>query len=141
MTELILGPLLRYVDETAATVWVETDEPCEVEVLGNRDRTFRVEGHNYALVCLRDLKPGSSYQYEVKLDGEPPRGADREGRRREVGAERRPRTRPDGGGVPAPGPLAARGGADVRQPVRDAGDRRRPSRGQDRADGPGRLGA
>ena len=70
MAELILGPLLRYVDETAATVWVETDEPCEVEVLGNRDRTFLVEGHNYALVCLRDLKPGSSYEYEVKLDGE-----------------------------------------------------------------------
>jgi hypothetical protein len=71
MPELILGPLLRYVDETAATVWVETDEPCEVEILGRRDRTFRVEGRDYALICLRDLKPGSSQEYEVKLDGEP----------------------------------------------------------------------
>jgi hypothetical protein len=71
MPELILGPLLRYVDETEATVWVETDEPCEVEILGRRDRTFRVEGHYYALICLRDLEPGASYEYEVKLDGEP----------------------------------------------------------------------
>jgi PhoD-like phosphatase len=79
MAELILGPLLRYVDETEATVWVETDEPCEVEVLGRRDRTFRVEGHNYALICLRDLEPGSSQEYEVRLDGErawPPRDSD-----------------------------------------------------------------
>jgi hypothetical protein len=70
MAELILGPLLRYVDETEATVWVETDQPCEVEVLGRRERTFRVDGHNYALICLRDLKPGVSHEYEVKLDGE-----------------------------------------------------------------------
>ncbi len=69
MPELILGPVLRYVDETEATVWVETDNPCEVEVLGRRDRTFRIEGHDYALICLRDLEPGSSYEYEVKLDG------------------------------------------------------------------------
>ena len=34
MAELVLGPLLRYVGETEATVWVETDEPCEVEILG-----------------------------------------------------------------------------------------------------------
>jgi hypothetical protein len=70
MSTLVLGPLLRYVSQTEATVWVETDRPCEVEVLGRRDRTFRVEGHHYALVCLRDLEPGSSQQYEVKLDGE-----------------------------------------------------------------------
>ena len=44
MTELILGPMLRYVSETEATVWVETDAPCEVEVLGRRERTFCVEG-------------------------------------------------------------------------------------------------
>ena len=38
MAELILGPILRYVDATSATVWVETDGPCEVEMLG-RART------------------------------------------------------------------------------------------------------
>ena len=36
MADLILGPLLRYLDEHKATVWVETDAPCEVEVLGTR---------------------------------------------------------------------------------------------------------
>jgi PhoD-like phosphatase len=70
MGGLILGPLLRYVSQTEATVWVETDEPCEVEVLGERERTFCVDGHHYALICLTDLEPGSSQEYEVKLDGE-----------------------------------------------------------------------
>ncbi len=70
MPELVLGPMLRYVDETAATVWVETDAPCEVEVLGRREPTFRIEGHHYGLVCISDLEPGGAYEYEVKLDGE-----------------------------------------------------------------------
>jgi len=69
MGGLILGPLLRYVSQTEATVWVETDGPGEVEVLGRRDRTFCIDGHHYALICLRDLEPGSSQEYEVKLDG------------------------------------------------------------------------
>ena len=38
MAKLVLGPLLRYVCETEAVVWVETDEPCEVEVLGHTSR-------------------------------------------------------------------------------------------------------
>jgi hypothetical protein len=70
MPQLVLGPLLRYVNQTEATVWVETDAPCEVEVLGRSDRTFCVDGHHYALICLRDLEPGSTQEYEVKLDGE-----------------------------------------------------------------------
>jgi hypothetical protein len=70
MASLILGPLLRYVGETEATVWVETDGRCEVEVLGRRDRTFRVEGHHYGLICIDGLDPGSTYEYDVKLDGE-----------------------------------------------------------------------
>jgi PhoD-like phosphatase len=70
MAGLLLGPILRYISQTEATVWVETDEPCEVEVLGHRERTFCVSGHHYALVCLRDLEPGSTQEYEVKLDGE-----------------------------------------------------------------------
>jgi hypothetical protein len=68
--KLVLGPLLRYLDETQATVWVETDSPCEVEVLGRRENTFRVEGHHYALVPIRELEPGHTYEYEVALDGE-----------------------------------------------------------------------
>jgi hypothetical protein len=70
MSDLVLGPQLRHVSETDATIWVETSEPCEVEVLGHRERTFRVEGHHYALVCIEGLEPASHYEYEVRLDGE-----------------------------------------------------------------------
>jgi hypothetical protein len=70
MPELILGPVLRYVSATEATVWVETDSPCEVDVLGHADRTFDVEGHHYALVCIDGLEPDSVHPYEVRLDGE-----------------------------------------------------------------------
>jgi hypothetical protein len=70
MSELVLGPLLRYVSETEASVWVETDEPCDVEVLGRRETTFTVEGHHYALVCLTGLQPGSTHPYTVELDGD-----------------------------------------------------------------------
>ncbi len=70
MAGLVLGPLLRYVGRTEATIWVETDGPCEVEVLGRSARTFRVEGHHYALVVIEGLEPGSSEEYEVALDGE-----------------------------------------------------------------------
>ena len=70
MPDLLLGPLLRYVDEEQATVWVQTDEPCEVEVLGRRARTFCIKGSHFGLVPLEDLEPGSSQAYEVRLDGE-----------------------------------------------------------------------
>ncbi|WP_448627343.1 alkaline phosphatase D family protein [Geodermatophilus sp. URMC 64] len=66
---LLLGPLLRHVDPVSATVWVETDRPCEVSVLGRRARTFCVGGHHYALVVVEDLEPGSTTPYEVHLDG------------------------------------------------------------------------
>jgi hypothetical protein len=68
---LILGPLLRYVGEAEATVWVETDAACEVEVLGRTARTFQVAGHHYALVVLDRLAPGTAYPYQVHLDGVP----------------------------------------------------------------------
>jgi hypothetical protein len=70
MANLVLGPLLRYVSETEATVWVEADAPCEVEVLGRRERTFAVEEHFYALLRVEGLEPGARYEYEVALDGE-----------------------------------------------------------------------
>jgi PhoD-like phosphatase len=69
MAELILGPLLRYADERDATVWVETDTACEVEVLARRTSTFHVSGHHYALVVVEGLEPGGSPAYEVALDG------------------------------------------------------------------------
>jgi phosphodiesterase/alkaline phosphatase D-like protein len=67
---LLLGPLLRHVDETSATVWVETDAPCEVRVLGCSTPTFTVAGHHYALVVCQDLTPGTTTPYDVHLDGE-----------------------------------------------------------------------
>jgi hypothetical protein len=67
--QLVLGPLLRYVGTTTATVWVETDASAVVEVLGHRANTFQVLGHHYALVLIEDLEPGSINPYEVRLQG------------------------------------------------------------------------
>ncbi|WP_326677040.1 alkaline phosphatase D family protein [Streptomyces sp. NBC_01237] len=75
MAGLRLGPLLRYVDwETgsSATVWVETDRPCTVEVrcadgASGSSPTFAVAGHHYALVVVTGLTPGSTTAYEVLL--------------------------------------------------------------------------
>jgi hypothetical protein len=69
MAELVLGPVLRYVDETQATLWMQTDEACEVEVLGHSVRTFQVEGSHFALVVVSGLEAGSRTPYEVALDG------------------------------------------------------------------------
>ncbi|MEV6282863.1 alkaline phosphatase D family protein [Kribbella sp. NPDC051770] len=68
--QLKLGPLLRYVDQTRATVWVETTAPGEVEILGHRASTWSVHGHHYALVLIEGLQPGTSTPYEVHLGGE-----------------------------------------------------------------------
>jgi len=70
MAQLVLGPVLRYVDESDATVWVETDVPCTVEVLGHASPTFCVSGHHYAIVHVAGLEPGTITPYEVALDGE-----------------------------------------------------------------------
>lgn len=66
---LLVGPVLRHVDTTRATVWVETDQPCTVEVLGHRATTFAVHGHHYAIATVEGLAPGGQYPYEVHLDG------------------------------------------------------------------------
>ncbi len=69
MAELVLGPMVRYVSTTEATVWVETDAACEVEILGRTVRTFHVRDHHYALVVIDGLAPDSSIEYAVRLDG------------------------------------------------------------------------
>jgi hypothetical protein len=69
VAELILGPMLRFVSETSATIWLETDERCTVEILGRSVRTFCVAGHHYALVIIEDLDAGSSIEYQVTLNG------------------------------------------------------------------------
>ncbi|WP_371597738.1 alkaline phosphatase D family protein [Streptomyces sp. NBC_00564] len=73
MAELRLGPLLRYVDGSSATFWVEASRPCIAEVRcadGSRGeaRTFQVAGHHYALVPVSGLTPGTRTSYEVRLD-------------------------------------------------------------------------
>src|SRR6201996_2429521 len=70
MADLVLGPLLRYVSDTEATIWGETPEQCEVAVLGAAEPTFSVEGHHYALVRVEGLKPATEHPYDVRLDGE-----------------------------------------------------------------------
>ena len=67
---ILLGPVLRYVDATRATVWVEVSEPCEVEVLGHRSPTFTVWGRHYAIVVVEGLEPDATTPYDVALDGE-----------------------------------------------------------------------
>ena len=70
---LLLGPLLRYVDQTSAAVWVETATPAEVTVSVDRrdhtEPTFTVHDHHYALVDVDGLEAGGSFPYTVALDG------------------------------------------------------------------------
>ncbi|WP_132430105.1 alkaline phosphatase D family protein [Pseudonocardia endophytica] len=67
---LLLGPVLRHVDETSAQVWVQVDRPCRVEVLGCSADTFEVCGLHYALVGVTGLEPDTRTPYEVHVDGE-----------------------------------------------------------------------
>lgn len=66
---LLLGPVLRHVGETTATVWVQTDAPAEVTVLGCSARTFEVEDCHYALVPVQGLAADSVTEYTVQIDG------------------------------------------------------------------------
>ncbi|GAA3812590.1 alkaline phosphatase D family protein [Sphaerisporangium flaviroseum] len=70
MPDLLVGPMLRYVDETSASIWVETTEPCEVTIAvgGTRatDRTFTIHGHHYAIVDVE-----ATGAYTVELGGRP----------------------------------------------------------------------
>ena len=70
MPGLVLGPIVRYADERVATVWLQADAPCEVEVLGVRERTWCVAGLHFALVTIEGLAAGEDHRYEVRLDGE-----------------------------------------------------------------------
>lgn len=66
---LVLGPVLRHIGSSDATVWVETDRPCQVEIRGFTEGTWTVAGHHYALVTVDGLQPGTSTEYDVRLDG------------------------------------------------------------------------
>ena len=61
--------MLRFVDESAATVFLQTDASCRVAILGSETTTFTVAGQHYALVIIDGLDPGSTIPYDVQLDG------------------------------------------------------------------------
>jgi hypothetical protein len=71
---LQLGPLLRHASTDEATIWVQPDAPCTVEVraagMAFSEPTFSVEGHHYAVVHVHGLPRDSATPYEVALDGE-----------------------------------------------------------------------
>ena len=69
---LVLGPMLRYVDETSATVWVRTAAAARVTV-ERAGRTWSaptvaVHGSHFALVVLDGLLPGTDDTYAVRVD-------------------------------------------------------------------------
>jgi len=71
--QLVLGPLLRHVDRSSATVWVEVAHRSTVTVLADGREwsapTFSAHGHHYAVVDVLDLQPASTYEYTVAVDG------------------------------------------------------------------------
>ncbi|WP_222711015.1 DUF7800 domain-containing protein [Quadrisphaera setariae] len=77
MPELVLGPMLRHVDATSATLWFETSGPCTVcvEVGGGvldapvtaSGSTWGVHGHHYAILVVRGLPEASELPYTVHL--------------------------------------------------------------------------
>jgi hypothetical protein len=71
--DLVLGPVLRHVDDTSATVWVEAAHRGVVTVLADGRSwsapTFSAHGHHYAVVDVVDLAPGTAHDYAVEIDG------------------------------------------------------------------------
>ncbi len=70
---LLIGPVLRRVVGTRATVWMETTAPATVRVTAaggaeGHACTFTVYGHHYALVVIENLAPDTAHPYEVFLD-------------------------------------------------------------------------
>src|SRR6478735_5928743 len=71
---LVLGPMLRHIGETDASVWVETSAASVVTVEADgrewRAPTFAVKGHHYALVIVDGLTTGDELPYAVRIGDE-----------------------------------------------------------------------
>ena len=67
---LLLGPVLRHVGTTTALIWVQTDEPAQIEILDCTASTFEVQGCHFALVVVEGLAPGSTTVYTVHVNGQ-----------------------------------------------------------------------
>ncbi|MER7456178.1 alkaline phosphatase D family protein [Micromonospora sp. NPDC126480] len=70
---LLVGPLLRRVVGTRATIWVETSAPAVVTVrtadgATGTAPTFSAYDHHYALVVVSGLTPDRTTAYEVLID-------------------------------------------------------------------------
>ncbi len=78
---ILVGPLLRYVDATRATIWLETSRSCRVTLTTTERRpatagaptshtatTWSVHGHHYCLIVVDGLTPASVNGYTVALD-------------------------------------------------------------------------
>ncbi|MDQ7910906.1 alkaline phosphatase D family protein [Phytohabitans sp. ZYX-F-186] len=100
--ELVIGPVLRRVVGTRATVWVETSAPATVRVsageAAGEATTFSVYGHHYAIVVVEGLTPGGATPYEVFVDDA--------------------RVWPEPGSPYPPSVIRTREGDDTDQPVR-----------------------
>ncbi|MFC7547618.1 alkaline phosphatase D family protein [Plantactinospora sp. GCM10030261] len=73
--ELWIGPVLRRVVDTRATIWVETSAPTLVRVAtpdgaAGEAPTFSAYGHHYAIVVVEGLTPDSTTPYQVFLGDE-----------------------------------------------------------------------
>jgi hypothetical protein len=65
--------MMRYVDESSASVWVETRTAARISIrAGGREwaaRTFAVHGHHYALVEVDGLEPATVTSYSLDVNG------------------------------------------------------------------------
>jgi hypothetical protein len=66
---------MRYVDETSASIWVETRDSGVVTVKTGAGAweaaTFAVHGHHYALVEVQGVEPGTVAPYTLDVNGTP----------------------------------------------------------------------
>ena len=72
-TKLLHGPMLGAVTDSGASVWVRTVGPAEVRVRVDKKLSDPVKTsaatHFAAVVPIDNLKPATSYSYEVLIDG------------------------------------------------------------------------
>ncbi|WP_245650319.1 alkaline phosphatase D family protein [Millisia brevis] len=76
MSPLVLGPILRYVDDHRATVWFETARPATITVTTSvgvtvEDHTWGLYDHHYALLVLEGLPADTAIEYGVTVTPDP----------------------------------------------------------------------
>src|SRR5215208_562297 len=92
MSKLVLGPLLRYVGETDATVWVETDQPCEYEVRLDGEKVWPETDSPFLPSVIRPVKNGETLKLafgscRISAPHEPPHTLDHDEDERGLGID------------------------------------------------------